>query len=312
MSHDPLIAAARRRARLLQRADGRPYQTHLDEVARSTGADDWAAFTANPKAMPGNDDGKPVVATLHDKLTAASLFTILTGMVMIGAATFWPIEDGTAITNTIAGGLAVSILGTAYPTWYVTRHGFWPWLRHGRIERREEVENQRQLIRLGSIGPLVAVAMIWFILYMANRIGPDTVADVSTDRTTHVGIRMPGAADPYRIVEVRREGNVARMRAVGADGRLGWITTRHHMKLDDRLGGEALTRSYIHHPVIRIVGDVRCDTGAWRMIGIETSDTYDGPVAFSYRLSQGSGWKRNPLPESTRQRICSFRREERI
>lgn len=312
MSHDPLIAAARRHARLLQRADGRPYQTHLDEVARSTGADDWAAFTANPRTLPKDEAEAPVEATFHDNVTAASLLTILCGIAVICAATLWPIEAGTAIMRTVEAGLVVNFLGIAYPLWYVFRHGIWPWLRYGRIERKDEVENQRGLIRLGSAGPLLAATMVWFGLYIANRVGPETVADVSTDRTTHVGIHMPGAADPYRIVDVRREGNVARMRAVGADGRLGWITARHNMRLDDRFGGEALTRSYIHHPVIRVVGDVRCDTGAWRMVGIETSDTYDGPVAFSHRLSQASGWKRKPLPETTRQRICSFRTEERI
>lgn len=40
MDTQRLISDARRRAKLLSRRDGRPYQTHLNEVAMQTGHDD--------------------------------------------------------------------------------------------------------------------------------------------------------------------------------------------------------------------------------------------------------------------------------
>lgn len=52
MDKQRLITDARRRAKALSRADGRPYQTHLDEVARLTGRRDWREFVDNPATLP--------------------------------------------------------------------------------------------------------------------------------------------------------------------------------------------------------------------------------------------------------------------
>ena len=47
-----LISDARRRAKSISRANGSSYQSCLDEVARSTGHDGWAAFVSEPRPLP--------------------------------------------------------------------------------------------------------------------------------------------------------------------------------------------------------------------------------------------------------------------
>ena len=52
MTNQRLISDARRRARALSVETGRPYQTHLDDVARLAGRTDWKAFVADPAPVP--------------------------------------------------------------------------------------------------------------------------------------------------------------------------------------------------------------------------------------------------------------------
>ena len=52
MDRQRLITDARRRAKALSRNDGRPYQTHLDEIAQTAGRADWKAFVIDPGALP--------------------------------------------------------------------------------------------------------------------------------------------------------------------------------------------------------------------------------------------------------------------
>lgn len=54
MSNEPLIVAARRRARMLSRQTGASYQTQLDAVAREAGRANWNEFLKDPVAL-GND-----------------------------------------------------------------------------------------------------------------------------------------------------------------------------------------------------------------------------------------------------------------
>jgi len=55
MSNEPLILAARRRARMLSRQSGNSYQSHLEEIARQAGRANWLEFLSSPAAMPDPD-----------------------------------------------------------------------------------------------------------------------------------------------------------------------------------------------------------------------------------------------------------------
>lgn len=48
MTKQRLISDARRRARALSIETGRPYQSHLDDVANLAGRTDWKAFLSDP------------------------------------------------------------------------------------------------------------------------------------------------------------------------------------------------------------------------------------------------------------------------
>lgn len=61
MSNQPLIVAARRRARMLSRNTGKSYQTHLEEIARSAGRADWKAFQQDPAPFPDAAEGTAAV-----------------------------------------------------------------------------------------------------------------------------------------------------------------------------------------------------------------------------------------------------------
>lgn len=54
MTSQRLISDARRRARALSVETGRPYQSHLDDVARLCGREDWKTFVADPSPLPAS------------------------------------------------------------------------------------------------------------------------------------------------------------------------------------------------------------------------------------------------------------------
>ena len=62
MTKQRLISDARRRARALSIETGRPYQSHLDDVARMAGRQDWKAFVDDPAAMAPVEPVDPSVA----------------------------------------------------------------------------------------------------------------------------------------------------------------------------------------------------------------------------------------------------------
>lgn len=59
MSNEPLIVAARRRAKMLSRQTGASYQTQLDVVAREAGRDNWIEFLKDPVAVASDASDVP-------------------------------------------------------------------------------------------------------------------------------------------------------------------------------------------------------------------------------------------------------------
>lgn len=66
MSNQPLIVAARRRARMLSRNTGGSYQMHLEEIARSAGRADWKAFQLDPAPFPGGHEDTAATTGIHN------------------------------------------------------------------------------------------------------------------------------------------------------------------------------------------------------------------------------------------------------
>lgn len=302
MSHDPLIAAARRRARLLQRADARPYQTHLDEVARETGSDDWATFVADPKPLPEQPVQKtpqegtdPTLAWLSLSCMAGATIAFLSITIDIanGDAIIWTILAGCSIMT-----LSYLPLSIERCIRFLARPGKGD-NRHDDRQYATRIEASRKMA-LSTI--LVGVACFG-VMAMRNHVDQQTMGDIIADRSDRAKIMFDGTGKPIPITRVIRNGDIARLRAVFVDARLSWISFRSGLNPTDRTGGRAMVKSYIDHPVIRMVLDVDCRSGRWRPIGVETSDDYEGPAVHSYRHRPALAWKR-PLPASSVATVC--------
>lgn len=225
------------------------------------------------------------------------------GFAVMLASTCLPIEWGDGITHTILAGLTIMTASMMPLLWDMIRREYIEPARSGTPTPKRDARTRARCSAQGwmSLSAIVLTGLAMGSMAIQNHIPAERIAKVVTDRSTTPKVSVPWSDEPDPLVATSMSGGVSRFRMVVGDGRLGWISYRSRIRIPTYAGGEAMARSYQDHPVLRMVGEVRCRTREWRIIGFESSDSYGSAAAMVHRM-QGA-WKK-PLSEETGERLC--------
>lgn len=328
MSNQRLINDARRRARTLSRANGSSYQACLDDVARSTGADDWDAFVADPRPLPTSrpDLADPVVENDADGRVSASEDLIPVGRNRYKSVWNDPV-DWRKVSRMVRQeshrqAIATFLLFAAFLL----------------LMRSPVAHLLLEMPVAVSLGLLVVTMMIGFLLllhYVIFAISAGTVVSlVAHQKRPRLGLRYwlriwgdvglrlvlattlffgfakgfpdfafgasqidaasiaedagisrrvsfaDATTKPIVLGPVKVRGDRSIVELVVADQRSTPRAFRSRRVLRD-MGGAALNRASIDHPVIRMRGTVDCGRGTFRSTAITTADSVGGPARYA-------------------------------
>lgn len=256
MTNQRLISDARRRARALSVETGRPYQTHLDDVARLAGRADWKAFVADPAPIsPVKRDMPPERADTNMSLhpTRPRLLRMLRRRTIArcSMATFVAMLLF-AVASVATRPLFSRDLGSAIAL----------------DQQRRTVATLVLPTLQGRRGNAVNAA-VWrrpndrrdvLLTIIDNRpVAPTGLLDGMKRWATG----FPNAYGPGPAAMI-----------------VNWVRTGQTQR---SIGSSSmgLYHSYFEHPVGRTRYIVDCSNGAWRMTDVQTADDFVSPAAYS-------------------------------
>lgn len=284
MTNQRLISDARRRARALSVETGRPYQSHLDDVAHLAGRADWRAFIADPAPLPAlAREASPEVpdtasatpppstgmsqrrlprrrAAMHGAL-ATTIAMIVLIMTIIATRPLFTRDLGTAITlDKQRRTIATLVLPTlTHFDRNAVNAAVWV-MPDGRRDVLLTVIDNRPIAPTGLLAGLKRWA---------------------------TGFPNPHGPKPMEMVA-------------------SWMRTGHTMGSTGE-SSMGIYHSYFEHPVVRNRFTIDCKSGIWHMTDLQTADDFVSPAAYSLRRNGISESRRvhPPLTTPERDALCS-------
>ncbi|MFZ3481931.1 hypothetical protein [Sphingomonas sp. 3-13AW] len=295
MDDQRLISDARRRARMLSRHDGRPYQTHLDEVARSAGRDDWSAFVVHPCTIPDlpspTPSGEDAWQTrFRNAMQCCSLLTIVGVIILIALVAFAPSLSAYEHGSTgggIMGAFAAALLCLSIVLAFVAVATFsarW-WYSRDRIS-----QGRLALAWLNAAtNAAVALGLVCFgpayLPILIASPSPDDVVSLQTeiDHTQRIWVEQLHSYLP--VVGLSSGPHGVELGLVVVDMRL----TARRLR-GPTFGGPfpGLAEALKSHPLARMDGRLDCSTNRLQILRASAADSYEAVPAFTVELPPGS------------------------
>lgn len=296
----PLISAARRRAKAAARADGASHQSHLERIAKEAGRDDWGAFLKDPVELPdqeivGETEEDPnakfwrgIAKTRHKHvfkmqapcalIVLALLFIAWDKTMLIQLMEFIPTIPNILIV--IALQLFGALLfGPPIAMAFITVLAIY--LGRNKNPPNGAYTHLWKKCLAYSIAPIATIYAFTLIPAVAQSVqGSDLYAlyDMKEDQVLLHPIRIFDEKDPKPVVVLSKSGNTRRVAFV-IDGR---ATPKHirrsvaNMKTN-RLQ-EPLRSKVIDYPVVRVTVNLNCSTGSHYVTGVEASISVSSPA----------------------------------
>lgn len=286
MDTQRLISDARRRARMLSRRDGRPLQTHLEEIAKAVGRNGWTDFLRNPSELAEEaplaiaDDMRWHLTyhrTMHwSTLVSIPGFAIIAAFIVL-APRFPDLvlarEDFVYQTVVLGSMLLAGALALASGSAILLTVSWW--YARPRIARLDLAGVW------GNVATrfLCVAAVVWgFVAYAPTMVaGPDPADAMSYDSDVRNArhVHVPEMKRDLPISHVERHGGAVDMEVVFIDSRL--IPAR--MRFASMKGIMAtIGKAHRLHPVVRFGGPFDCSTGRLHVVRIVAADTYASPA----------------------------------
>lgn len=343
MEKQRLITAARRRAKALSRGDGRSYQAHLDEIAKSVGHVDWTGFVADPRPIeqegherdptagiidaPEAGDprngfaGRPDRASRHWPAMVAGLNgnMLLMQLAAIAILAFYVfcMTSRTAIKLIIGNetvflpAFEFMVIASLYLTipaavLSATTLGIVTYrtIRHG-ARPTKEVWARKTFEFVVSAG---LAACIWqTVMYIVpNMITSIPVGDVTTmieDQKNQRVVSFLGGRVPIAYARPSTDRGTSQVAVVMLDSR---DTPRNLRGIEPiRHGGQTMIDSYKDNPIIRMSFTIDCRTGMQEGVTLETARSYRAPAAHATSLPSSKGRRRPLLTGEDLKFVCT-------
>lgn len=313
MTTQRLISDARRRAKQLARASGRPHQNHLDEIAVEAGRADWAAFLADPAVIPDAPVDGPRSEHLkpdHEierRIDALVSFwtlpgvigaIVLVGVLMMSRTRFplyGPIADHvTASAMALTFVVMVAMFALCMPALMVAVGGLamtFPGKHEPHLERPMLVRLWKRIgMRLiaAFLAPVAFLTLFPAIMYSVPL---EDISSHERDAAVERRVQIEGMDRPWVLSSSgRRLPEGQEIAVVAIDQRISPPQLRAEIP-DERFGPE-IADTFRDHAVLRLRGIVDCDTGRLSVQRIETTDSVTGPAIASapHRRRGGKGF----------------------
>ncbi len=330
MTDNRNIIDARRRAKALSRLDGRSYQSHLDEIARSTGHTDWPAFVSDPRALAHS----PLVKRIGDEAVGTRTMTIeeselqfsdwtsprwaflskampdgLVHMQLAGIGlvvlclmclSYAPIvgmlphDDGMFLMMLIIMSLIATHLTTPALLMSMLTMTF---AIYGRVRFRIRPPLRiwtKKIREFGLCAGLTASIVYGFPFAVPRIMTSIPVEDVESkaeDEGNRTMAEFNGKSIPLVSKKPSADGRTSFVSFVVMDERNVPPSFRQIVSTENI--HESILDSIRRNPVMRLTGRLDCRTGIISEASLETSRSYDGPTAVAAPLRRGG---RNPKP----------------
>lgn len=305
MSSQRLISDARRRAKQLARASGRPHQTHLDEIARECGRLDWQHFLEDPVALrtdssEGSNATPTMQASSNDdedrnrtelallRISGLGMGATILGtamMALIVALSASPLISSSMVRDHIEGTAAVAMFVMTIATMIISipalfvltltvlmTVGRQSWLKFTKPKGRQLLMAWRDAIARAAY----AVAVPWLValsipLLIASVPVDDVISyqhDVSKGRFIHFADKSrPLAYSSVRILDGDRRAILLTL----IDQRT--IPRRIRAGFDPESVDPRIKAMLVDHPVLRAQTELDCGTGRLKLRRLEAADS---------------------------------------
>lgn len=298
-----LISAARRRAKAAARADGQSHQSHLEQIAREAGRKNWSAFLKSPAELSTKPASQTIAQepTLEEKWDAAwekvrvkwNIVQIVPGLIlfifvlMMAMPELWipelmdsessfPIQAPEDFGEYLGIATIVLLMIMSFPAIEAITVAGGATITSMKKTLPASILRKAWIIAIGRFLPPLgtALGLIFILPNLVPSIPTDDAISMQEDQRLMMPIAFANLSEKKGAVVTAIDGSKRTIAALIIDAR----SIPSKLRTTNFIAEEDIRNSYRDHPVIRLTASLDCETGEYRLIGIETAKTLLAPT----------------------------------